>query len=399
MVASDDDSTDTDDTFSIRRLERTQRSLEALFSTSKDSENAQETLLPSATAPSFLRTDTEMSSAQASFVTAQEAASDVDTETEEEEAAALPEVVVDPRVLSSRPLATPAQTPWASTSFAREYLDTLGGEDQTNRSSVLFPNPADVERSLSRISAHSFLDLADEERHTEQPSRSPSSFLDDFSPPSSAPPSPAVEQFSAPTPLFSSTPSEAPSLPTSPTLSTGFEDTTRFSRIPTNRDSYLSVDSNNLHISPTAARFANNGRTHSHTSSSSRSTVLGNFPIPPDISEEDPGSDGDDEEEEQEIHIPTSVDEGDDAALRLDPHSPHTPQRSPVQPLNYALANQDDVTSGVPFPALGSPYRSQEPRSETSTSFLDVSDPSDNESKRWSRKPFLSFLSYLSAVD
>lgn len=380
QVASDDETSTegTDDTFSIHRLERTRQSLEALFGsqTPLDSEAAQETLLsPNAGLPSFSRTGSHMSSGQASFVTAHESLACED-ETKRS-------ISVAPR-----PLATPAQTPWSSTSFAREYFETDDTPSEPNRSSD--PTSLASKRASSRASQSSFIDFDDIDDGVAptiafEPSSSPLSFLDDFSPPSSAPPSPAIA--SVPTMSRSIDPAvptiEPGSLPTSPTLSSTFTEAeaNRLSQLTTNRDSYLSVDSNNLRISPTAAKFVNGGSggdltPRSHSYNSSRSNVLNSFPVPPVEETEETGSDGDDEEEEAEddiIHDPTLNGRGHSLATR-----------------RYETSDMVEALE----PATVSPRQSvASEQAETNHSFLDVSDPSDNESKRWSRELSLAFCS------
>lgn len=393
QVASDDETSTegTDDTFSIHRLERTRKSLEALFapaSSSQDLETAQETLLlPTKTvAPSFARSTSHLSSAQQSFVTAQESASDDGAQT--------------PRFDVPRPLPTPSQTPWSSTSFAREYLDDHGGSNR-----VSDPTSLISKRASSRASQASYIDFEadiDEDRaslspEAIEPSKSPLSFLDDFSPPPSAPQSPAIDSFpTPPVPPTSSFPIADPvqpeSLPTSPTLSSTFaeDDSTRFSRLPPNRDSYLSVDSQNLRISPTSARFVNGGggggggstpRTHSFNSS--KSNFLHSFPVPPVEETDETGSNGDDEAEVEEEEARLDLNEiarTDEGTLRFDATSPES-----------SRANFSESTSAVSSPTAtsgSSPTKTVHSlgRPETSQSFLDVSDLSDNESKRWSRK-------------
>ncbi|GAA5992129.1 hypothetical protein JCM5350_007021 [Sporobolomyces pararoseus] len=399
QVASDDETSTegTDDTFSIHRLERTRKSLEALFapaSSSQDLETAQETLLlPTKTvAPSFARSTSHLSSAQQSFVTAQESASDDGAQT--------------PRFDVSRPLPTPSQTPWSSTSFAREYLDDLGGSNR-----ISDPTSLISKRASSRASRASYIDFeadVDEDQASPspeaiEPSRSPLSFLDDFSPPPSAPPSPAIDSFpTAPVPPAPSLPITDPvqpdSLPTSPTLSSTFteDDSTRFSRLPPNRDSYLSVDSQNLHISPTSARFVNGGgggggstpRTHSFNSS--KSNFLHSYPVPPVEERDETGSNGDDEAEAEEEDTRVNLNEiarTDEGTLRFEPTSPES-----------SRANFSESTSAVSSPTAtsgSSPTKTVHSlgRPATSQSFLDVSDLSDSESKRWSRGTFQTFYS------
>ncbi|GAA5911282.1 uncharacterized protein JCM6883_001968 [Sporobolomyces salmoneus] len=393
QVASDDESSTsgTDDTFSIHKLERTRKSLEALFNPQapSDPENTQETLLsPTSVAPTISRSTSEMSSAQASFVTAQESISGGGGD----------EAKTPLQAPTSRPLATPAQTPWASTSFAREYFgtDNIVEEPRSNRHSLA------SKRAASRASQSSFIDFDADETTVPsvnlEPSASPLSFLDDFSPPSSAPPSPAIDSFPTfsagptPQPSFAAVPPLDPaSLPTSPTLSSTFgeTDSNRFSRLLANRDSYLSVDSNNLHISPTAAKFVNGGtgdntpRTHSYNSSRSN-VLLNSFPVPPVEEAEERGSDGDDEEEaeedERDLLTETKVDESDEPTLRFDSPTISSPH----------FATSEDVEALSTSPKMNGHAHD---RRANNSSFLDVSDPSDCESKRFSRSTFRTFYS------
>ncbi|GAA5960058.1 hypothetical protein JCM3765_006150 [Sporobolomyces pararoseus] len=396
QVASDDETSTegTDDTFSIHRLERTRKSLEALFaspSATEDLENTQETLLLSTTTapPSFARSTSHLSSAQESFVTAQESTSDDGART--------------PRVDTARPLPTPSQTPWSSTSFAREYLDELGGSNRISDPSSLISK-----RASSRASRTSYIDFeadGDEDQTSQsleavEPSKSPLSFLDDFSPPPSAPLSPAIDSFptslAPPAPSFAVKDSVQPdSLPTSPTLSSTFteDDSPRFSRLPPNRDSYLSVDSQNLHISPTAAKFVNGGgsstpRTHSYNSS--KSNFLHSFPVPPVEEAEETGSNGDDEaevEEENALLDSSEIARSEVATLRFEPPSPESSQPQFAESAS-TVSSRTEATASSPTKTVHSFGRP-----ETSQSFLDVSDPSDSESKRWSRGTFQTFYS------
>ncbi|GAA6023642.1 hypothetical protein JCM11491_006183 [Sporobolomyces phaffii] len=396
MVASEDEDTSTegtDDTFSIRRLERTRQSLEALFTTAAtdEAETAQETLLlPTVNGPAVSRS----TSAQASFVTARETPSD-----------------------SARPLPTPAQTPWASTSFACEYLDGLeGAADDAKADSPPDRSLAVSNRAASRASKHSYIDFDGEDDDDDaagpvEPAVSPNSFLDDFSPPSSAPASPAIAAFPRDAspgtprllPAAATAPFEPGSLPTSPTLTSTFDEgeSKRCSRIAaTNRESYLSVDSHNLRISPTAARFANGGTTTPRTTpsyTSSRSTMLNCFPVPPVVELEHGHPEsardgdhegGDDEEEETEREVDrvprmwSDADDDDDE----DGAEETTPSTSSSPTTTVA-------TTDSPATTMGSRSARFPDRPRTSDSFLDVSDASDSESKRWSRGTFQTFYS------
>ncbi|GAA5943294.1 uncharacterized protein JCM15063_000757 [Sporobolomyces koalae] len=359
LVASEDEdeeaTTDTEGTFN---LELTRRSLEALFPSSDR---------PIATNlfPPLVRNATEQSSAQASFVTARE----------------VPENSTA-RTVGTRPLATPAQTPWASTSFAREYLDSLAEDDQETI--------VDTQRTSSRISNISYIDFdgpdeCNPDRGEEaMRRRSPVSFLEDFSPSSSVPASPVVmhttSSHAADNRSFTF---EIPSLPTSPTLSSTYGEPPTSSRmsfrgdVPTmiKRASHLSVGSHNLRISPTAAKFVNmegGASTRSYSFQSSKSAMLSSFPIPPSTVDEDgrfedAGSDGDDEGDDGKEESSISFEQNNQAS----PHRTVETSRSPI--------------SFTKIPPAG-------PGSDRS--FLDVSDASENEtSKRWSRQTFQTFYS------
>ncbi|GAA6060019.1 hypothetical protein JCM10212_001177 [Sporobolomyces blumeae] len=340
------------------------------------------------------RTDTsatEASSAQESFVTARENA--LTTPADSVESLDLPDLTEDLATTtlsgSSRPRPTPTQGSWAATSFAREYLGSDAVVPTLRTDAERFRlSPVPPIRSDSVGSTHSFIDIGHESSDDEGdgPSprdmvKSPLSFMDDFSPPSSAPSSPHLAS-DAPFASFPTT----DSLPASPTLSTTFDEadeTSRYSRSSVNRDSHLSVGSHNLHISPTAARFVNRNSSKTDSFGSARSAALddtiGSFPIPP-VEEEDDAQSPDlsDVEDRQRT---ASMAEGDDVTLRLGSPVPTsmTSQRS-----SSVYAPTAEPQEELPQTTVASPT--------DEASFLDVSESSDHESHRLSGQSFRTFF-------
>ncbi|GAA5860507.1 hypothetical protein JCM1840_000281 [Sporobolomyces johnsonii] len=429
--------------YKARRARTTQKSLEALFAApatpSSDEEGAP---LPRLLGVRRISLDTRPSTSQSTaYATAEEGAEPSDLDAHD-----LPEIVVEPISSPSnppaRPLPTPVQQHWSTTSFAREYLDMSSTEDvlQADTSSPKADHPSSeigssppqvdipsfsiddpspsaesssqqlpptrtvpapvLKRSVSGGSggSGSFLEVSDDE-----PARptvaSPASFMDDFSPPSSAPNSPTIPVF--PSGLVHSA---SPSLPTSPRSFATFEEASRGCHV-----SHLSVDSRHFRLSPTAAVAGSHSPySNSNSNSSAQShfsrldETIGDFPAPPSLAEvagDDAGSDGDDELDAEDEEPTEESHEGDDATLRLRTSSTKSLRQRPSQSSTlststsqYTVApttSEDDdddegmrrAIAGIPFPAFSPPQPVD--RSPSTQSFLDISGSPDRDSKRW----------------
>ncbi|BGP16098.1 hypothetical protein JCM10213v2_004092 [Rhodosporidiobolus nylandii] len=403
--------------YEARRLRTTQKSLEAIFALPSTSvETVPSAYLTAAepssygTAPSFLSSSPVVAAGGPSLTsrpaTAQSTtyATADEGESTELETSDLPEIVfpgdspasqalVLPYVPTRpRPRPTPAQTPWASTSFAREYLGSFEAEPVASQPPAPMPSPPVMGKRVSAASGsgsgQSFLQL-DEDTEHERVLPSPSSFIDDFSPPSSAP--------NSPTALF------PPSLPQSPSSDSSapvFE--------PDNRASYLSVSSAHF-ISPT---HRTSGYSAGSGSRYSGMSDLNAFPTPPRapvVQDDASASDGDDEAEEEDeddeaeeededeamdpnatIRFPSVVVEEDNRTLRRLPsirsfasHAPaHSPSRSSLSldTSEYTIeSTADDEELGVRrlafarLPDLAA-LPTTEDRPVSSQSYLDLSD-------------------------
>ncbi|GAA5851240.1 hypothetical protein JCM8547_004179 [Rhodosporidiobolus lusitaniae] len=217
-----------------------------------------------------------------------------------------------------RPLPAPVQTPWPVTSFAREYLDEYG--EQSGLASPSFA--PDGER---RISSHSgsgsgksFLQIGEEsesmEELEERPAVSPSSFIEDFSPPSSVPASPTLPAFHAGAVPRSS----SPTLPRSPVSEISTPSSLNFPQHHhlNQRQSYLSIGSSHF-IDPGRASAAYSAGSGSHYSV--LNDRLDDFPRPPGGRGDDSASDGDDEldpEEDEDVADQTTT-RFDDGTIRF----------------------------------------------------------------------------------
>ncbi|GAA5967072.1 hypothetical protein JCM21900_001661 [Sporobolomyces salmonicolor] len=430
--------------YKARRARTTQKSLEALFaapaSPSSDEEGA---LVPRFLGVRKSSVGTRPSTSQSTvYASAEEGVKSSDLD------AHVSEIVVEPiSSLSNppaRPLPTPVQQHWSTTSFAREYLDMSSAEDVAKHdtsSPKPYPTSSEVDsatpqvdvpsfsidnppastefisqqlpptrtvpslvlkRSVSggSVGSQSFLEVSEDE-----PARpavtSPASFMDDFSPPSSAPNSPTISVF--PSGLVHPA---SPSLPTSPRSFATFEDASRGCHV-----SHLSVDSRHFRLSTTAAVAGSHSPySNSNSNSSAQShfsrldETLGDFPAPPSLAEvagEDAGSEGDDELDAEDEERMRKSSEGSDAtprlrsssskSLRLRPSQSSTLSTSTSQYTVESTSSDDDDDddqgmrrriAGIPFPALSPPQPTD--RTPSTQSFLDIAGSPDRDSKRWS---------------
>ncbi|BGP39996.1 hypothetical protein JCM10449v2_003954 [Rhodotorula kratochvilovae] len=298
--------------------------------------------LPHLAPLAFVRQDssaTRPSTSQTAYLTAEEGASSVSSSPDRPR---LP--LPSPPASTGRPLPTPMQSTWASTSFAREYLGT--------NSSLDSPSTARLSGgSGSGGSNRSFLRIAEgsesEQDRPVEPSRravTSDSFMDFGSPPSSAPTSP--RQSLVPNGLVA---------PFSPALSSSSPILSRSATpVRPNHERYLSINSTHF-VNPLRRTSISPLVMSDGSRFSTLDETMDDFPAPPQLGSgtEESGSDGDDEDEGDEVAW-----RGDSVTIR------HRPISIASLPVHAPSASVPDIAA---FPVVGD-------RPVSSTSWLDFSD-------------------------